>query len=53
MNREHLKFGPECTTANKYAVYQQIVDDMYDLDITQKTKKKMDDYNKVEEMDEA
>ena len=51
MNKEHLVFGPECTTANKYAVYQQIVDDMNDLTITQKTEEKMNGYYKVMEID--
>ena len=52
MNKEHLVFGPECTTANKYAVYQQIVDDMRDLSMAQNTPEKWDDYKKVLEMDE-
>ena len=53
MNREHLVFGPECTAANKFAVYQQIVDDMEDLDYLQKTSEKYSDYSKVSDLDEA
>ena len=53
MNKEHLVFGPECSTANKYAVYEQIVDDMFDLIMLQKTPEKHDDYKKVVDMDIA
>ena len=31
MNKAKIQFGANCTAANRYAVYQQIAGDMYDV----------------------
>ena len=53
MNKEHLVFGPECTTANKYAVYQQIVDDICDFAVNTRHPAESNDYEKVYWIDKA